>query len=254
LVCAECGEGNAATRKFCSRCGNSLAEAERVRQSWWRRLMPRRRRRTHEAGSRPGRRGFKLPLIHRISWGKLVKPVRLVAALVGLALALAYSTVPAFHDWSNQQVSSTKQRVLGVVRPKLVAVNPVKVSGTTAIKGHPVTAAFDGYRNTFWATIASAVEPTATLTFQESVDLSRAIVRIGDPDKFQTTHRPKQLHFVYSNGKTWDVELNDTPDPQTVKLKNGGNVRSVEIHVVSVYRSVRGKTMTLSEIELFAKK
>src|SRR5207302_9274006 len=46
LICGECGEGNAATRRFCSRCGASLAVAERVRIPWWRRLFPKRDRRS----------------------------------------------------------------------------------------------------------------------------------------------------------------------------------------------------------------
>jgi hypothetical protein len=254
LVCGDCGEANAPTRRFCARCGSTLEEAESVRRSWWRRLVPHRRLKTHAAGSRPGRKGVRFPLAGRLKLSKLVKPVRLIVSVTIVLLGIAYTTVPGVQGWINDRVSSSRQKALDVVRPEFVPVNPVGVRATAAVPGHAGAAAVDGFRNTYWAAPGKAVEPTLVLTFSGRVDLRRAIVRTGDSDKFQASHRPKRLHLVYSTGRTADVTLNDNPDPQQVKLGNGNGVTSVEIHVVDVYRSVRGDTVALSEIEFFAKK
>ena len=55
LVCSQCGEGNAPARRFCSRCGSSLAEAETVGEKWWQKLIPKRKQKVLEAGQRPAR-------------------------------------------------------------------------------------------------------------------------------------------------------------------------------------------------------
>jgi ribosomal protein L40E len=46
LICAQCGEGNDPTRRYCRHCGAVLAATPAaVRLSWWRRLLGRRARR-----------------------------------------------------------------------------------------------------------------------------------------------------------------------------------------------------------------
>jgi len=47
-ICGDCGEGNNANRRFCSRCGASLDEAAVVRTKWWRKLL-------HAAGTESSR-------------------------------------------------------------------------------------------------------------------------------------------------------------------------------------------------------
>jgi hypothetical protein len=59
LICGECGEGNAPARKFCKRCGHSLASAETVRRPVWKKLWPTKKVKTLEVGERPGRAGTK---------------------------------------------------------------------------------------------------------------------------------------------------------------------------------------------------
>jgi hypothetical protein len=56
---------------------------------------------------------------------------------------------------------------------------------------------------------------------------------------------------VFSTGKTTDVNLQDLPDPQTLEIENGEGVTSVEIHVVSTFRAVKGNTLAISEFEFF---
>ena len=87
--------------------------------------------------------------------------------------------------------------------------------------------------------------------FDRTVDLAKIIVHNGDGAGFKETHRAQKLHLVFSTGKTTDIELQDRPDPQTLDLENGEGVDSVEIHVVSTFKSVTGIDLAISEIEFF---
>jgi TIR domain len=83
LICGECGEANSPSRKFCGRCGASLASASTFPPTWWRRIVPRRRRKALVAGERPWNKDVPSP-------GEKDKPRWFVAIrwVVGLAIAL----------------------------------------------------------------------------------------------------------------------------------------------------------------------
>jgi hypothetical protein len=92
------------------------------------------------------------------------------------------------------------------------------------------------------------------LTFEGKVNLDKAIIRSGASDNFQGFNRPKQLHLVFSNGQTSDINLDDRAEPQEKTIGHGHGITSVEIHIVSVYKAFQGTDTALTEIELFREK
>jgi hypothetical protein len=255
LVCGDCGEGNPPIRRFCSRCGNSLAEAEAVRRPWWKRLIPRRKPKVHEAGSRPGRgsvrrKGPKIgPALRRV-----FPVVRAVVAIVLLLSGILYSVWPPFRGEANDRVLGLKQRAETMVVPQYEPVRPTKVTATAELPDHPAGAVADSFSNTFWAAPGDGTPPALVFTFDRPVDVQRAILRVGNAGKFQSAHRPQQLHLVFSNGATYDVAVKDTPDAQEVEIRGGAGSTIVEVHVQALYRSLEGTDIAITEIELFERR
>jgi hypothetical protein len=255
LICGECGEGNPPIRKFCSRCGTSLAQAETVRRTWWQRLIPRRRVKVHKAGSRPGQPG-----VHRgrganirENLRRIFPVVRNVGAIVLLLASIVYLSYPPFRAEVNERYFAAKNRAIAMVIPQYAPVRPIKVTATAALPDHPGEMVADGFSNTFWAAPGDS-NPAVVFTFDHPVNLGRAIVRLGNGAKFQSAHRPQQLHLVFSNGGSFDLNLKDTPDPQEVKIEGGNGSTSVEIHVQLLFRSLDGNDVAITEIELFERK
>jgi hypothetical protein len=244
LICGECGLGNVPTRKFCSRCGASLAVAATVALPWWRRWLPSRKAKVHQAGSRPGRR-------RRGGNRRVGRVVRRVLAVLLVLVGLLYAAYTPFRQSVNTGAVSLKRDVVGIFVTQYEPVRPTKVAATTEEPGHGANLVSDNGVNTYWSAPVDGVEPALVLTFDRPVDLRRAIVRAGIGADFQSAHRPQKLHLVYSTGKTFDLALADTPDPQTVSVENSAGATSVEIHVVALNRSLQGKDVAISEIELF---
>lgn len=245
LICGDCGEGNPPTRRFCSRCGASLHEAVVVPRPWWRRLSGWRDRR-RAAGSRPRRRSVGSSAAR----GVRVLVRRGLAAAVLLA-GLLYAVAPPVRGWVNREALGATQWVQSLISSQFVPVHPTSTSATAQLRDHPARLATDGVTNTFWVAPDGAAQPTLVLGFDRPVGLARAIVRVGGGQDFQAFGRPERLHLVFSTGRSTDLTLQDTPEEQEVDLHGGAGVTSVEIHVVSVYRSVRNRGMALTEIELF---
>lgn len=80
------------------------------------------------------------------------------------------------------------------------------------------------------------------------------VTRAGASDDFQGHHRPKSLLFIFDTGASDDVQLKNTPDAQTVTIHNGKDVQHFKIAVTSIYESLNGTDLGLSEIEFFKKK
>jgi hypothetical protein len=246
LICGECGMGNPPTRKFCSRCGTSLAVAATVALPWWRRWLPARKPKAHEAGSRPRGRRRRGGNRHRI--GRVVRRVLAVALVL---VGLLYAAYPPFRHVVNGEAVSLKNKVTGIFVTRYEPVRPIKVIATVETPGHGANLVSDNAVNTYWAAPAGGTELALVLTFDRPVDLRRAIVRVGIGADFQSAHRPQKLHLVYSTGKTYDLALADTPDAQTLPIENSAGATSVEVHVAALNRSLQGKDVAVSEIELF---
>ncbi len=252
LVCGECGEGNPPTRKFCSRCGTSLAEAEIVKTPWWRKLLPRRGAKVRKAGERSKRRGRGGKSKLGIAVGTTFRVVRRVVAIALILGGIAYGLFAPFRGWVNERAAEAKGTFERIVFPQYVPVSAAEApTASAALPKHPANLAVDGASDSFWAAPVGPKEPNMVVKFDRTVNLARIIVHNGDGGDFKGTFRAQKLHLVFSTGKTTDIDLQDLPDPQTLEIENGEGVNSVEIHVVGTFKAVKGNTLAISEIEFF---
>ncbi|MDT5034622.1 MAG: hypothetical protein QOC94_4793, partial [Actinoplanes sp.] len=249
LVCGDCGEGNVATRRFCSRCGNELDDAEVVKASWWRRLLPKRKAReardaeddaaTTQTGQRRKHKKAILPAIRR------------TIAVFAILGGVVYAAVPDIRGVANVQAVAVRQwaekKIFGSYEP----VRAVKATSTPINKTHPATDAVDGHWNTYWSTPVSGTR-RLTLTFQQPVELRKVLIRGGIVDDLTASQRPRTLHLVYPSGKGQDLPMQDQAEPQAFDLDSNGKVKSVEIYIQDMYNA-DSKQVTISEIELFIK-
>jgi hypothetical protein len=250
LVCGECGEANLPTRRFCSRCGNELNDAEVVKAKWWRRILPKRKPRAARAvepESEVAKTGARRQ--HKKSIFPAVR--RTVAVLLVLGGA-AYAAVPGIRGQLNTQAVSARQRIEKMVFGTYVPVRAVKATSTPITKGHLADAAVDEHKNTYWSTPVAGAR-RLTLTFQQPVELRKAIITGGIVGNLRGSQRPHTLHFVYPSGKGQDVVLKDVTDPQQFDLDSKGKISSVEIYVQSTYANAESKQVTITEVELFTK-
>ena len=260
LICGECGEANSPGRKFCSRCGTSLAAAVVVKIHWWKRIL-RRKPKSAMAGERPWDAkagGKKKP--KRKGIARFIAPVRRVGGIVLLVLGLVYGIYSPFRNWVNDRYTDGKDNVMSIIHPQFdqVTVGPGTTSNELAILDptHTSTMAVDGFKNTYWLTAppTEAFRPELDVQLTEQVDLAKVIVRTGASDDFQGHHRPKSLLFIFDTGASYEVQLKNTPDAQTVTIKNGKDVQHFKIAVTSIYESLNGTDLGLTEIEFFKKK
>jgi hypothetical protein len=237
LICQKCSEPNEPTRTYCHSCGQDLAEAPIVpppHLPWWRRIF--RKRRREPKLRRPPR---------RLNTGKIAAGI---AVLLAAALA-----IPGVRNAATDLFGEARKRAL----PRFVAVNPTGAKATSVLTGHPATAAVDGVRNTYWAEGAkgSGEKQVLTVAFGQSVSIARIIITPGASAKveeFRAQPRPKVLHLIFSNGKTADISLEDKPEAQDFPVDVEG-ANSVEIHIVSVYGSIKGSAASIAEIEFRAR-
>jgi hypothetical protein len=255
LVCGECGEGNPATRKFCSRCGNSLLESETVKTPWWKKLLPRRGPKvvaTSDGAGRPGHAGAAgLDLKHRFR--KVYRRVRIVVGIAVVIAGAAYLVLPPVHNAVNSRFTNAKNHVEQFAHPSYVPVRPVSVKASLQKAGHPGRLAVDLFTNTYWlAPWNPAHEPTLTLKFSHKVILREIILHSGASGNYVGHGRPDALHLVFSNGNSDTIRPQDTSSPQTLHVSHAIGVTSVEIQVAGVYQGNSGSDVAITEIELFA--
>lgn len=248
LICGMCGEGNPPTRRFCSRCGNSLQTATVVPTPWWRKVLRFfTQRRVHPAGARPKRR----PRLLTLSGGMaLVRRVLLVAVLLS---GLLYAVSPSMRQAVNETVGGFKNRIESAISSKPVPVRPIKVTASAALPGHAAELATDLDLNTYWAA-PHAGQPKLVVDFERPTHLTQAIIHNGAADKdFDKLARPRDLVLVYSHEDgsiaTSPATLTDSPDEQRIPLSGGDGVIRVEIQVLNVHGGPQSPDLALSEIE-----
>ncbi|HWB67766.1 MAG TPA: hypothetical protein VG708_13165 [Mycobacteriales bacterium] len=255
LICGQCGEGNSPTRRFCSRCGESLAGAEVVKRSWWRRLVakltPRPRKPksvpSEELEGVPGAR----PARHHRQPKDIIRSARKVLAvflIFGAGLGAALAPV---RNWVVSQYESVKHKITNAIQPSYEPVHAARITWTAAGPRHPGTKLGDGFKNTYWNASTSVQDPSVTFHFGKAVTLSKAIVYNGGGSNFQNEDRVHDLHVVYSTGHATDLDLKDTADPQTLSLSGAKNITSITFEVESRYNSNHATRVRLTEIELF---
>jgi hypothetical protein len=254
LVCGDCGEGNPPNRKFCSRCGTSLESAEVVKTPWWRKILPKRKAKVLDAGTRPGRAGTRARSRKAAALAKIFPTIRKIVALVLLVGGIVYGVFAPFRGAVNEKVAAGKDKVTGWITPRYDPVHANKVTATGQGRGHEAGRAADGFKNTFWAAPINKGQVVLVMSFPGTVDVDRALITSGVSSNFQSTNRAQKIHLVYNTGATFDVTLKDTPEPQEIKIGNGHDITSVEIHIDSYYRAVRSNDVAVTEVELFKKR
>lgn len=260
-VCGQCGEGNPATRKFCSRCGASLVEAVQVKEAWWRRFVPHRGPRVVrlEHGANGGKTGGK-------SAAQLAKPRfgvkalfnqiyrkgRVVLAVVVLCGGVLYGAYPPFRNLVDGKVDNIKANVTNTIGDNLSPVHAVSVTASAAAKGHPALAAADELTTTYWlAPWSTTSEPTLTLAFDHKVTLRKLILHSGASDAYIQDGRPSELRLLFSNGESYTITPTDTSQPQTFSISHAELISSVQIQVGATYPGSSGSTVAITEVELF---
>jgi len=258
LICGDCGEGNDADRKFCRRCGHSLAEAERMAIPWWRRLwrwLFRSRRKALAAGDRPDK--WNAAAKKRRSGGGFRRTFRRLAMIL-IPLLVLSGFVGPLRPSVRSLARKVSDPVLDLFRARQDPIDAVTATAGRTAPGHVPENVIDGLRNTHWAELAPVTAEGGGLivTFDGEVSLTRLGVTLAtspDPADFQTHCRPQDLHLVFSNGKTADITLADKADFQRIKV-SAKKVTSVQINIRSIYPSLRGSNECgIAEIEFYGK-
>ncbi|MBE1611694.1 NADase-type glycan-binding domain-containing protein [Actinopolymorpha pittospori] len=246
LICGACAMPNQSDRKFCARCGHSLATANVVRKApWWRRLFG--RERIYEVGTRraPGQPGRRLGTIVRI--GVVVLVLAGAGVLAGPQRGLV---INAYNGVQNL-----------LLKPE--QVRPTGQQASAAAKAHPAAHAFDGTRGTFWAPARTSVKngavPWLRATFAEPVNLVTIGVTPGmsvDTPKFVAGTRPAEIEVsVTTDGdpvvKRFHVA--DTAGFQEFAIEAPG-ARSVQIAVLSSTGAHPTLATAITEVEFWAKR
>ena len=246
LVCATCGEGNAETRNFCSRCGETLADAGVVREKWWRRLF--RRRKHHPAGTRPGQKGTRE---HRAFLRNLgLRRVRAVLLVFVVLLTVVFAVYPPLRATVRDNAVALYRKVV----PTLEPIRPIAVNATGALPGHKSELMWDTYDNTYWSADFGQRRVSVTFRFADSYLLRSIILHAGASDAFAANGRPSILRLTYNTRKSENVLPQDTNREQTLDLKNTTLISSVTVDVADVYGGAEAATVAISEIEFFALK
>jgi hypothetical protein len=244
LVCGSCGVGNAPTRKFCRRCGHTLAEATVVHVPWWRRVLVRRRN-VHAVGSRPeqspgGRSG--------LSGLNRMVPVAGVLALLAVGGYLA-------RPW----LQETGATVLDVVRGS-EGFEASGVRATSAAPGHPARAIIDTDPTKYWAPVGDPRGQSVTATFAEPQRLVHLLLSPGasvtKKSEWVAVGRPRTVIVVLRRGEGADekrtVELADQMG--TVQMDIGvSDVSAVTLRLQRSYPGQSQELVALGELEFFVR-
>jgi hypothetical protein len=256
LICAECGDGNPSTRKFCHRCGHSLRDAVVAKLPWYRRVLRHRRRgaKVLPAGTRPAQPGNGRV---RKSARDTVRILRRGLWVVLLVAGLATAAYPPLRTMVMNKFTGVKEQLAGVADQALSPVRPATVTATAQLDGHPGGSAFDTFANTYWAAPWSRdQQPSLTVDLGKPGSVVKVIVTSGAKQDFTATNRPSIVNLAYSNEKSDTITLRDTPEPQELVLPHALGAQTVRIQVLDVYPATTGDqsgtpTVSITEIELF---
>lgn len=265
LVCGQCGEGNVPERNFCRRCGNALAEAEVVTSPWYKRIVPKRKPKAYEAGTRPGRGGTKgakgavrgAQGLRRKVMGPIGKVTRVLmfvafaAGLVGITFRPSLRT--ELMDRAGDVFGSVRQ----VIAPSFERVAPIGATASSSLGDHPPEHAIDDTSNRWWAEGAEGdgVGESLMVTFAEPVDIAVVGVTPGaaDAEEFVAQPRPRTLHLVFDTGVSVDLDVADQREFQTFDVDATG-ITSVQVQVLEAWPGQAGSDLSITTLEFRTKK
>ncbi len=264
LICAECGEGNPTTRKFCSRCGTSLESAQVVKAKWWQKLMPRRGPKKRKAGDRPSARKTRKSFPSKVM-AVLFGGVSRVVGVILLVGGLVYGIVPNVRSSVNEQFGSIKGTVNGWIHPKRTEVIPTGVIASSQLPGHAGQFITDGPTNTYWeARIPKkgTVKLTLDFTFQSKFDLKNLAVWNGvgsskTPD-YTSTARLQDifLDFPGTNIPGCPVKVQDLPNKAvTINVSNcnASGVAEIRVTLLDFAGGPKLTTVAAAKLQFYKK-
>ncbi len=257
LICGNCGEGNPPSRKFCSRCGDSLFAAAEVDEPWWHRFRIKRGPRTVKLGTEPGKTaaGRKVgaaAVDGRHVLTQVYRKARLGIALVIVAAGVVYGAYPPFRNEVNSLFTSEKSKLSRIVDVKYVPIHPVKCTANVQDKAHPGGLVCDGFFNNYWlAPFSQSPEPTITMIFSHPVTITRLILYNGAFGHYVANGRPSSLHLVFSNDESFTITPEDSAAPQTFTIKHAILIKRIVVQVTATYQGTGKQDVAVSQIELF---
>jgi hypothetical protein len=244
LICGQCGAGNVPARRFCRRCGASLADAPvMARPPWWRRLFAGRPRTAPAAGERPA--PGLLTRLRSLRRPRLLVPL-LVVALAAAGLSLRSQLLKA-GDTVKDRVARTEQ------------VHATGVTASSTLRGHAAALAVDGTTDRYWAPARSGDGTGQYLEarFDQAFRLLDLVVYPGTStteQQFLTQARPRALEVTAtdSHGRAshHTVTLADSPGAQKFHLAVSDVVR-IRLTVHGAYGTGPGRHVAVGEVEFF---
>ena len=262
LICGLCGEGNPATRKFCSRCGDELASAEVVKSHWWHKIL-RRKPKVMEAGARPGQPGAKTGMGARAKAGWRVAFKVFATCMLGVTMLMVF--VPVIRDPVHKALGYPVDRVRdwwADLRDPYTRVVPVGWDTNRIPEdGHPAQEAFDNNTESYWSTVwkpkERLVATRLTVEFADPVEDLVVFVYGGAPgDAFTQYHAPSEIRFDYGDGRTNDTMTlpREEGASPVFELEHADGVTEIDIWIEEVHSQKKATHVAISEFEFKEKK
>lgn len=254
LICSSCGTGNDPSRKFCRRCGNSLAQAAPVKKvPWWKRLFQKKPRGQQGKGRKAVQGARQASFKAEMAMARL-RNVAIILAMAGVGVGFM---VPSIRVVAFNTARGGIEKARDTLFPSFSNIRPIESTATSELPDHPAAHARDLIVNTYWAEAVEGdgIGQTISFTFAESFELGKVIITPGSidqnqPDLFLKNPRPKVLHLVFDNGASTDLTLEDEPNKaQSFTVKGGKGITKVDISISEVFPGSGGADTALAEVE-----
>ena len=161
---------------------------------------------------------------------------------------------PNIREKVTGKIGDIKDSIESKLRPTYVPLAPIDIDVTTALPDNPGENLIDTNPLTFWVAPGNDPQPTIVVTFDEPFDMQRMKLWNGAAEGYADHERVSDIHFVFDTGKSYDLHVEDIPDGKEYAIKNGNDVRRVELHITGTVTSLASEQLGLSEIEFYFKK
>ncbi|WP_326695322.1 discoidin domain-containing protein [Streptomyces sp. NBC_01387] len=237
--CPNCRTENSPDRTLCVRCALLLnpGPPPGIPLPWWRRIFRRRPRQALTAGTRPRRRLWRRP--------SLALPLTLVVLACAVWFALPH--LRAVFGFAEDETGTPE------------SMPPAAYRSSSAERGHPAAAAFDGFNNRYWApkAVGPGTGEFVECDFDQPVRLLKVIIFSGTSakqDEFLEQARPAKITVLLTTreGKqiTKKITLADQPGQQTFDV-HGSKIVRARLTTDAAYGTAKGHRLAIAEIEFF---